>query len=48
MFTVQYINSAADVKEIEKTTLNLLHGENTDIRQKRDPARSLFNFPSVT
>lgn len=27
------------MKEIEKATLNLLHAENADIRQKRDPAR---------
>ena len=32
-------DSSADVKEIEKATLNLLHAENADIRQKRDPAR---------
>ncbi len=29
----------SDIKEIEKTALNLLHVENTDIKQKHDPAR---------
>ena len=29
----------ADIKEIEKTALNLLHVENSDIKQKHDPAR---------
>ena len=28
-----------DIKEIEKTALNLLHVENGDIKQKHDPAR---------
>lgn len=33
------LKGIADIKEIEKTALNLLHVENSDIKQKHDPAR---------
>lgn len=29
----------ADLKDVEKTALNLLRMENTDIKQKHDPVR---------
>lgn len=31
--------SPSDLKDVEKTALNLLRMENTDIKQKQDPVR---------
>jgi hypothetical protein len=33
------LDRLADIKEVEKTSLNLLRAENLDIKQKHDPAR---------